>query len=135
MLLFFSFHYYLYSTYFYHIRTYCNNSMIRAFYLCNVHTKACVSEPCTQELLAPPVVQFILNCYTLINNIMISQEGDLKLLKEINHHKDEEPTHRTTKTQAGNGAMEGCQELYKQVSQYQQCDRNARKYSMGNIRV
>ena len=52
--LLFSFNYYLYSTYFYHIRTYCNNSMIRGFYLCNVHTKACVSEPCTQELLATP---------------------------------------------------------------------------------
>ena len=54
MHLLFSFHYYLYSTYFYHIRTYCNDSMIRGFYLCNEHTKASVSEPCTQELLAPP---------------------------------------------------------------------------------
>ena len=45
-----------------------------------------------------------------------------------------EPTHRSTKTQAGNGAKEGCQVLYKQVSQYQQCDKNARS-SMENIRV
>ena len=43
-----------------------------------------------------------------------------------------EPTHRSIKTQAGNGAKEGCQVLYKQVSQYQQCDKNARSL-MGNI--
>ena len=44
-----------------------------------------------------------------------------------------EPTHRTIKTQAGNGAKEGCQVPYKHVSQYQQCDRNARRSSLGNI--
>ena len=46
-----------------------------------------------------------------------------------------EPIHRSIITQAGNGAKEGCQVLYKHVSQYQQCDRNARRSSMGNIRA
>ena len=46
-----------------------------------------------------------------------------------------EPIHRSIITQAGNGAKEGCQVLYKHVSQYQQCDRKARRSSMGNIRA
>ena len=41
-----------------------------------------------------------------------------------------EPTHRTIKTQAGNGTKEGCQVLYKQISQYQQCDR---KLMLGDL--
>ena len=46
-----------------------------------------------------------------------------------------EPTHRPINTQVGNGAKEGGQILYKQISQYQQCDGNATRSSVGNIRV
>ena len=45
-----------------------------------------------------------------------------------------EHTHRATLKQTGNGAKEDCQVLYKQLSQYQQCDRNVRRSSTGNIK-
>ena len=44
-------------------------------------------------------------------------------------------TDRPINTQVGNGAKEGGQILYKQISQYQQCDGNATRSSVGNIRV